>query len=57
MKISLEISCFRCVKMQSDSAQMNENRFIFTEILNSENKDLLRANSQSQFLLSVTNFR
>lgn len=39
MKISLEISCSRCMKMQSDSAQMRENRFIFTEIPNSENKD------------------
>lgn len=29
MKISLEISCSRCVNMQSDSAQMKENRFYF----------------------------
>lgn len=54
MKISLEIGYPRCVKMESDSAQMKENQFIFTQIPNSENKDLLRAGSQSQFLLSLT---
>lgn len=53
MKISLEISCPRCVKMGSDSAQMKGNWFCFLR-LPTENKDPLRADSQSQFLSSLT---